>query len=296
MEAIFLGTGSMVPTVERNHSAVLLTYKDEAMLFDCGEGTQRQLRIAKISPSKITRIFISHWHGDHILGLPGLIQTMGACDYKGVLEIYGPKGTNDFVSKILGSFVLETKVEIKSIEIEGGRFLETENFYAEALPARHSTPCLAYALVEKDRRKINMAYLKKLGVKSGPILKDLQAGKGIEWKGKKINVDDATFLVKGKKMAYVMDTKPCDNLAKIAKDADLLICEATLLDELREKADFACHMTSVQAAELAKLANAKKLVMTHFSQRYKSVADFKKEAKAIFPNSECAKDFLKVDF
>lgn len=294
MEITFLGTGSMMPTAERNHSAVLLSYKNETMLFDCGEGTQRQLRMAKISPTKITKILITHWHGDHMLGLPGLIQTMGACEYSRVLEIYGPGGTKSYLKKLLSSFIMESRVKMKVVEIEKRAFYENDDFMLEALPVRHSAPCLAYAFIEKDKRKINIEYLKKYGLKKHPILKELQKGKDIVWEGKKIKAEKATVLKKGRKIVYITDTTHCENLVKIAKDADLLICESTLSSKLKEKAARIKHMASCDAAEVARKAKAKKLVLTHFSQRYKSVSELKKEAKAIFPETECAEDFMKI--
>ncbi len=295
MEITFLGTSSMVPTKERNHSALLLTYEGENILIDCGEGTQRQFRIAGISPTKVTRLLITHWHGDHVLGIPGLIQTLGANEYSGVLEVYGPRGTPVFVERMLRAFVLQEKVEVRVHEIvEDGKFLETEDFYMEAYKLEHGAPCLGYRFVEKDRLKIKTDILKKAGIKPGPILKHLQRGKDIEWKGKKIKAKDATFPKQGKKVAVASDTKACKNLLKLGKDADVFVCEATLEKSMEKRAGTIYHMTSTQAATAAKKAKAKKLVITHFSQRYKSVSHLKKEAREIFKNTECAEDFMRI--
>jgi len=294
MKAVFLGTGSMVPTAQRNHSAIFLTYKNEGLLFDCGEGTQRQFRIGKIKPTKITKILISHWHGDHVLGLPGLIQTLGANEYSGILEIYGPEGTKQRVKQMLGSFIMEEKVRLKVSDVGKGIFYEDENFALEAIPLSHSTPCLAYAFIEKDKRKIDLAYLKKYGLKKHPVLKQLQQGRDIEWQGKKIKAEKATLLKRGRKFVYIADTVLCENAIRIAKDADVLVSESTLEGGMEEKAGKIGHMTCCQAAEIAKRANAKKLVLTHFSQRYKSVSELKKQAKKIFPKTEAAKDFMEI--
>lgn len=294
MEITFLGTASMVPTADRNHCSFLLTFRDEGIMFDCGEGTQRQLKKAKISPAKITKILLSHWHGDHVLGLPGLIQTMAACEYSRTLEIYGPAGSKEFFSRMFNSFILESKISVRVHEVHDGIFFENEWFRLESKPLRHSSRCIAFAFVEKSRRRINLEYLKKFGLQQHPILKHLQAGRDIEWKGNKINADDATFIVKGKKIAYVADTAMCRNAVEIAKDSDLLICEATLAEDMKDKAEISKHLTSSQAAMIAKEANAKKLVLTHFSPRYKTVAHIRDEAKKVFKNVSCAKDFMKI--
>ncbi|HII15686.1 MAG TPA: ribonuclease Z [Nanoarchaeota archaeon] len=294
MEITFLGTGSMVPTVQRNHCSFLLAYRDEAILFDCGEGTQRQLRKAKVSPAKITKILITHWHGDHVLGLPGLVQTMAACEYSGTLEIYGPVGSQAFFDRMFSSFVLDARIKVRVIEVKQGVFFENEFFSLEAAPARHSAYCVAYAFTEKDRRRINTDYLKKFGLQQHPILKELQNGRDITWKGSAIKADDATFVVKGKKIAYITDTLLCSSLVGIAQNADLLVCEATLADDMKDKAAISKHMTSSQAASIARDANVTKLVLTHFSPRYKSVAQILREAKKIFRNTSCAKDFMRI--
>ncbi|MBU2638033.1 MAG: ribonuclease Z [Nanoarchaeota archaeon] len=294
MEITFLGTGAMVPTADRNHCSFLLAFRDEGILFDCGEGTQRQLKKAKISPAKITKILISHWHGDHVLGIPGLIQTMAACEYSGTLEIYGPSGSKEFFSRMFNSFVLESRISVNVHEVNDGVFFENEWFNIEAKPLRHSSRCIAFAFIEKDRRRINIDYIKKFGLQQHPVLKQLQQGKDIEWKGSKIKADEATFVVKGKKIAYVADTAMCNNAVEIAKDADLLICEATLAEDMKDKAEISRHLTSSQSAEIAKSANAKKLVLTHFSPRYKTVTHIKEQAKKVFKNVSCAKDFMKL--
>lgn len=295
MEITFLGTGAMVPTADRNHCSFLLAFRDEGIMFDCGEGTQRQLKKAKISPAKITKILISHWHGDHVLGLPGLVQTMAACEYSKTLEIYGPPGSKDFFSRMFNSFVLEEKISIRVHDVTDGIFFENEWFRLEAKPLRHSSKCIAFAFIENDRRRINMDYIKKFGLQQHPVLKQLQQGRDIEWKGDKIKADDATFVVKGKKLAYVADTSMCSNAVEIAKESDLFVCEATLAEDMADKAEISKHLTSTQAAAIAKQANVKKLVLTHFSPRYKTVTHLREQAKKIFKNVSCAKDFMKLD-
>ncbi|MBI2142654.1 ribonuclease Z [Candidatus Woesearchaeota archaeon] len=240
MEVVFLGTSSMVPTKDRNQSGVFVSYGSEGILLDCGEGIQRQLKIAGISLTKLTKILITHWHGDHVLGLPGVVQTL------------------------------------------------------EALPLEHTTECLGFAIIESDKRKIRMDDIRKLGVPEGPLLGDLQEGKTVKWKGKSISPDDASYVSKGRKLAYITDTALCNNAVELAKDADMLICEATYAEDLEEKAEAYRHLTSKQAGLIANKASAKKLVLTHFSQRYKTTHDVEEGAKTVFDNIICAKDFMRV--
>jgi len=199
MQIIFLGTSSMIPTKERNHSSVLIIYGSENILVDCGEGTQRQLKIAGIKLTKITKILISHWHGDHVLGLPGLIQSMSASDYDKTLKIYGPTGTKKFMKKMFEVFVFDEKINIEIYEIKSGKFFEDDNFILEAAPLEHSIETLGYCFIEKDKRKINIPYIKTLKIPHGPLLGKLQDGKNIKWKGKKIPLDKATKVIKGNK-------------------------------------------------------------------------------------------------
>jgi ribonuclease Z len=293
MEILFLGTSSMVPTKERNHSSILISYKNEGLLVDCGEGTQRQLKLAGKKLTSITKILISHWHGDHVLGIPGLIQSMGASDYGKTLQIYGPVGTKKFVNKLFDIFNNNLNVEVT--EVKGGKFFENKYFILEGRLLKHSVGVLGYSLVEKDRRRINLKFIKKLKIPHGPILGKLQNGKSIKWKGRKVDVDKATYKIKGIKATIISDTVPCVGASKLAKDSDLLVCESTFSSDLRDKAKKNYHMTSKQAAELAKRSKVKQLILTHFSARYKDVDKLRKDAKKYFNNVECANDFMKID-
>ena len=284
----------MQPTRERNLSAILLSYKNENILFDCGEGTQRQLRLAGLKPTKITRIVISHLHGDHIFGLPGLMQNLEVNNYSGVIEIYGPKGIKEFFNFLFRLGVFK-KLKYKITEIKEGLIIKNKDFMIRAYRLDHYGLCYGYEFVEMDRRKINLDYLKKFGLKQHPILGKLQEGKSIIWKGKRIDVKNATYLIKGKKVAFILDTAYCSNCLKLAKDADLLISESTFMDDLRDRAKEYKHLTSKQAALIAKKSKSKRLILTHFSQRYKNTSELLKEAKSVFKNTECAEDFMKVE-
>lgn len=292
---IFLGTGQAIPTAKRNHTAVLLQYKDENILVDCGEGTQRQFRRAKLNPCKLTRILITHWHGDHILGLPGLLQTLALNNYNRTLHIYIPKGTSRFIDLIFRLFVFVGKIKYEIHECESGKILENSDFYIEAEKMQHGTLCLAYSFIEKDKIRIKKEKLEKLKIQ-GKIISELQKGKDIEWNGKKIKAKDLTYKQKGKKITIIMDTRINSNMLKIAENSDLLISEAVYTDKEKDLALEYKHLTAKQAAETAKKAKSKKLILTHLSQRYDNKEKFiLGEARKIFNNTEIAEDLEKIE-
>ena len=174
----FLGTSQAIPTERRNHTAMLLEYEDETILVDCGEGTQRQFRKAHINPCKLTKILISHWHGDHILGLPGLLQTLALNNYSRTLDVYGPRGTKRYLGLMLDMFIFIGKIKVNIHEVEKGVFYEGKKFQLEALPLEHSAHTLAYVFKEKDKLRIEKNKIKKLKLK-GPVIGELQKGKDI---------------------------------------------------------------------------------------------------------------------
>jgi len=292
---IFLGTGQAIPTAKRNHTSILIKYKNENLLFDCGEGTQRQFRKAQLNMCKITRIFITHWHGDHILGLPGLFQTLqlSKCSHK--IYIYGPKKSAEFVNLMLKLFVNVGKLNIEVKEINSGKVYENQDFLVEALPMKHNAPCLAYSFIEKDKTRINIKKLEKLKIK-GKIIGELAKGKDIELQGKKIFAKDLTYQEKGKKIAIILDTAVNPNTYLIAKDSDLLICEATYSKKEKELAKEYKHLTAENAAEIAKKAKVKRLILTHLSQRYEKAGfPIWEEAKKIFKNVGVAEDLDMIE-
>ncbi len=289
----FLGTGDSIPTKKRSHTAIFLTYKNENILIDCGEGTQRQFKIAKTSPSKISKIFITHLHGDHVLGLPGLLQTLHMNNYTKTLEIYGPKGTKTFVSKLKDIFQL--KINLKVHEISSGIAYETKDLEISAAQMNHGTPALAYAFKVKDKLRLDKAKLKTLGLPHSPLLKKLQAGKSIKFKGKTIKPSQVAKGQLGQRVVFILDTATNPNAIKISKSADLLVCESTFANAEKEKASRNKHLTAEQAATIAKKAKVKALVLTHISQRYDSNPEkILNEAKKVFKNTSIVKDFDKL--
>jgi len=295
MQITILGTSCAVPTKERNNSSFLLEYKGEGILFDCSENVQRQLRIAGVKPTKVTKILISHWHGDHVFGLPGLIYTLGMKEYSKTLRIYGPKGSKKYFANMLNSSAEEVRIKIEVKEIGEGEFYEGKWYRLEASKLEHRSPALGFAFIEKDRRRINVRYVKKLGIPEGPLLGKLQEGKNIKFKGRTVSVKQATYIVKGKKIAYVADTLPCKGAYEIAKDADLLVAAATFASNEKDKAEKYMHLTAKESGLIASKSNAKKLVLIHFSTRYKDTQVLEQDARDVFDNSIAAKDFMKID-
>ena len=299
LNVVFLGTAGSIPTPQRSLPAIAIKRKNELVLFDCGEGLQRQMIKAGVSFHRKTKVFITHMHGDHVLGLPGLLQTMSLMNREKKLEIYGPPGIEAFIKAIHETvqFVLTFSIDVKEIE-KAGAVCEEREYEVQAIWVDHSIPTLAYALVEKPRLgKFYPEKAKSLGVPEGPFWSKLQHGSAVELPDKRtVKPEDVLGPPRpGRKIVYTGDTGSMKNLAKFAKNADLLIHEATLDDELFEKAQEEGHSTPGEAAKTAKKAKAKWLVLTHISARYKDTSLLLEQAKKIFSKVDVAEDFMKVD-
>ena len=294
IKIIFLGTSDAIPSASRNHTSILLEYKNENILIDCGEGTQRQFRKAKLNPNKITKILITHWHGDHVLGLAGLLQTLTFSNYNKTLNIYGPKGTKEFMKILLRTFAFQGKYRINIEEAEG-KFFENDEFYLEAEKMTHGIPCNAYSFVKKGRLRIDKKKLEKTKLK-GPILKKLKEGKDVTYNGRKYLAKNLTYSEDSKKVSFVFDTSFNKNIVPFVKNSDLLVCESTFGAELEDKAEEYKHLNVKKTAQIAKQSKSKELILTHISQRYsknpKSILD---AAKKIFRNSHIAQDLDVVE-
>ncbi len=299
VEITFLGTSCMVPTKERNVSSIFLKYKGEGMLFDCGEGTQRQMNIAGIKRTSVTKILISHWHGDHVSGIIGLLQTVGNEAEPPHIKIFGPRETKKRVEHMMQTCIFDNKIDLEVHELEPKgenvlRFFETEEYALDCAALDHKVPCIGFSFVEKERLNIDTAKQEKLGVRDGPHLRKIKAGQDIEYKGKKIAVEDITYHVPQKKFTYVADTEACPSAIALAQGADILVSESAFASSLQEKAEMRKHMCAAEAAHIASQADVGKLVLTHFSQRYKTVEELEEEAKIHFPNTVAAFDFMKM--
>lgn len=294
IKIIFLGTSDAIPSAERNHTSILLEYKNENILIDCGEGTQRQFRKAKLNPNKVTKILITHWHGDHVLGLPGLLQTLAFSGYNKTLDIYGPKGTKEFMKILLRTFAFQGKYRINVEEVEK-RFFENDDFCLQAESMTHGTPCNAYSFVKKGRLRIDKKKLKKTNLK-GPILKKLKEGKDFVYQGKEYLAKNLTYEEDSKKVSFIFDTSFNKNIVPFVKNSDLLVCESTFGEELEDKAEEYRHLNVKQTADIAKKSKSKKLVLTHISQRYsKNPKKILDAAKKIFKNSVLVKDLDEIE-
>ncbi len=295
MELIFLGTGASFPTKERNVSSMAVRLGGEVVLFDCGEGTQRQLAFSSVSFMKISHIFITHYHGDHFLGLPGLIQTMGLNERKHDLHIYGTKGTEEYLEGFLGTGNGNREYNLYLHDLEPGDVVETDTFTVKTVEANHGYPALCYSLQEPGKRgKFNRAKAVELGVPAGRLFKKLIAGENVEVNGKVVTPDEVMGPPRqGLKMVFTGDTAPFDGLVELSQDADVLVHEATFADDTSDKANSFGHSTSRDAATTAKDANAKRLILTHISPRYKEEGRLEallSEAKEVFENVEVAFD------
>ena len=298
MEITFLGTSSAVHSYSRSHPSIALKAFGEVMLFDCGEGTQRQLIYAKISPMKISKIFISHYHGDHILGIPGLLQSMNFRGRETELTIYGPKGLYDLKEAIANLGFPDFDFPLQWIEIDSGTVVETEEYIIRAQKVRHNTTTLAYSVEELKKPRFLRQKAIELGVPVGPDFGKLHNGIPVEIDGRIIEPEQVLGPPrKGHKFTYSGDTTFCEEMIEFAKDSDILIHESTYKKEDWQKAEEHAHSTSEDAAKVALHSGSKKLILTHISTRYVNdeVDDLVKEAREIFENTLLAKDLMKVE-
>ncbi len=295
MRLVFLGTGSGWPTKRRNVSSIALENRGDVILLDCGEGTQREMLYTPISFMKISRILISHFHGDHILGIPGLIQSMALAGREKPLFVAGPDGTEDMVEKLISIGDFKKTFEVQSLSMNDGDTIDAGNLIIRAAAVKHTTTSLAYSVEEKKRP--GRFYREKaisLGVPEGPAFGRLQNGEIVVVNGRKIRQDEVTGPPRaGIKIVYSGDTAPCDSVIKLAKGADVLIHEATFSGDMEEKAREFGHSTSIQAAKIAKNAGVKRLILTHISPRYEDTDTLLSEAKAVFEETCLAEDLME---
>ena len=296
MEVTFLGTSSAVHSKDRNHPSIALKAFGDVFLFDCGEGTQRQLLFTNVSPMKISKVFITHFHGDHILGLPGLLQSMSLNGRESKLTVYGPRGLNKLKDAIysLGYCAIEYPVEF--IEIDTGIIEETDEYVIRAQSVRHNVPSLAYSIEEKKKPRFLREKAIELGVPVGPAFGKLHNGEEIEINGRIIKPEQVLGPPrKGIKITYSGDTRPCEEMIMFAKDSTLLIHESTFIQKEAQNAEEYGHSTSKDAAFVARESNSKKLIITHISTRYgeEYAQVMLKEAQEIFENTELAEDCME---
>ncbi|MCX8153469.1 MAG: ribonuclease Z [Candidatus Bathyarchaeota archaeon] len=299
LRILFLGTSGSVPTNTRSLPAVLIKRQDEYLMFDCGEGVQRQMIKAKVGFHKKMKIFISHMHGDHVLGLLGILQTMALMDRERKVEVYGPVGLKRLLesAREVLQFCLTFPVEVYEIR-DAGVICETKEYMVEAAKSSHVITSWAYAFVEKPRPgRFYPEKARALGVPEGELWSRLQHGESVTLpNGLIVNPHEVAGPPrKGRKIIYTGDTRPFGGFAEFAANADLIIHESTFDDTLSDKADLDGHSTPRQAAQQAAAAKAKKLVLTHISARYADPSVLLEQARKIFSDVLVAEDFMELE-
>lgn len=305
MQITFLGTSSGVPTRSRNVSSVALRLpqRAELWLFDCGEGTQHQILRSDLKISQLSRIFVTHMHGDHIFGLMGLLASCGLAGNVEKIDIYGPSGLNEYLQAASRYSHTHFSYPIKVHTVQPGVIYEDDEFTVTCGLLHHRITAFGYRVAEKDRSgRFDIEKAKALEIPAGPIYGQLKRGETVTLEdGRVINGAELCGPTEiGRKIAYCTDTVYCDGAVQLAKDADVLIHEATFAHQDAEMAFQRLHSTTTMAAQTAYGAGVRKLIMTHFSPRYApgnsiELKDLLKEAKAIFPQTIMAHDFMVYD-
>ena len=290
-ELTVLGTASQVPTRHRAHNGYLLRWDDTAFLFDPGEGTQRQLTFAGRSTASIEHVCITHFHGDHCLGLPGLLQRFGLDGVEHPVHVHYPASGQRHVEALLESTASEVAADVRLHPAEPGTLVETPAWRLEAHPLRHRIDTLGYRLVEPDGVTLLPDRLEEEGIHGAARSRLVEDG-DIEVDGRRIAVEDVSEPRRGQRFAFVMDTAPCDGAVAAARGADLLVAESTFLDADADLAERYLHLTAGQAGALADEADVRHLVLTHFSQRYPLDAPFGDQARARFDGEVTVADDL----
>lgn len=299
-ELVVLGTASQVPTRHRNHNGYLLRWDGEGFLFDPGEGTQRQMTLAGVGAHDVTRICVTHFHGDHCLGLAGVIQR---CALEGVpwpVTVHYPASGQPFFERLRHASIFDDRAAIVPAPIETAGCVASSDdggaseWSLHVAPLQHRVESWGYRVVEPARRHFVPEALARDGI-AGPAVGELEREGSIKIDGRVVRVEDVTLERPGMSFAFVMDTALCERAYDLARDVDLLVCESTFLERDHDRAVAWGHMTARQAAELARDAGAKRLLLTHFSQRYDPDGhEFLDEARAVFDEAIVAHDGLRV--
>jgi ribonuclease Z len=297
-QATFLGTSSQVPTRTRNHNALFLQWDELGILFDPGEGTQRQMTLAGLSATQITHICITHFHGDHCLGLAGIIQRLSLDRVEHPVEVIYPASGQVYFERLrhASSFFEVATLVLRPVHATAEAFVEVCRAGKAKILARaleHGIDCQGYRLQEEDGVRMLPEKLAAAGI-GGPAVRQLIDAGRIEVAGRTVRLEDVSEGRPGQSFALVMDTRPCPGAEALARDVDLLVCEATYQQSEAREAHDHFHMTAAGAAHLAGSAGARRLALTHFSQRYHTLEGFEQEASATHPDLFCAVDLAQV--
>jgi ribonuclease Z len=296
LDLVFLGTAGSMPTAQRAPAALLVRRGGERLLFDCAEGTQRQLLRSSVGLVELEEIFVTHFHADHILGLPGLFKTFSLRGRERLLEVYGPRGLVDLLGS-LKRVVGKLSYEVRVIELEPGDVLERDGYRLATFGVSHGVPALGWSLIEATRPgRFDVEAADALGVPSGPARGALQQGESVtSLDGRTVIPDQVLGPPRpGRKIVITGDTAPSETIVEAAWGADVFVTEATFAEEERERAQETMHQTAGQAAGIAQRANVGLLALTHLSNRYFG-PEIAREAREIFPDAVVPKDFDVVE-
>ena len=296
LDVVFLGTAGSMPTAQRAPAALLIRRGGDRLLFDCAEGTQRQLLRSAVGLVDLPEVFVTHFHADHILGLPGMFKTFALRGRELPLEVYGPRGLVDLIGS-LKRVVGRLTYEVKLIELEPGDVLERKGYRLATFAVSHGVTALGWSLIEAGRPgRFDVVGADALGVPNGPERGALQRGEPVTLQdGRTITSDQVLGPARaGRKIVITGDTAPSEGIVEAAWGADVLVTEATFSEEERERAEETQHQTAAQAAEIARRAEVRLLALTHLSNRYFG-PEIAREAREIFPDTVVPRDFDVVD-
>ena len=297
MKLVFLGTSGAMPTIQRGLSCTCLVKDNEVLMFDAGEGAQISYLKSGLPWNKKMKIFVTHLHGDHCIGILGLLQSMNLQNRTEPLEIFGPEGIDEFIAANIKILNFGLSFPVLITKINEGMLVDEKNYSIFASDAKHGIPAFSFRFDEKDKPgEFFPEKAKALGIPEGKLWHELQIGNSVEIDGKKTVPSQVTGEKRsGRKIGISGDTRPTDKLVEFFKNCDYLSFDSTFDDELKKKAVEANHSTAKEAAELAEKANVSTLILTHFSARYNDESVLLKEAKEIHSNTITAKDLLEVN-
>ncbi len=297
MKLVFLGTSAAQPTVERGMTCICLVLDKEILMFDAGEGAQIAFQKAKLGWNKKIKIFVTHLHGDHCVGILGLLQTMSLQNRTESVDIFGPQGIDEFLTANLKILNFGLTFPVRIMKVKEGLVYDDTAYTIHVCEAEHSIPAYSYLFIEKDKPgKFYPEKAKKLGVPEGKLWHELQQGKEVNVGDKTVNPSDVMGEKrKGRRIGISGDTRPTTKLEEFFKGCDYITFDSTYSDVLQDKAKENFHSTSVEAAKLAKKAQVSNLILTHFSARYEDAEELVKEAKSIHGSVIAAKDLLEIE-
>ncbi|TFH02922.1 MAG: ribonuclease Z [Nitrosopumilus sp.] len=297
MKLVFLGTSAAQPTENRGLSCICLERDGEILMFDAGESSQISFMKSGLGWNKKMKLFVTHMHGDHCVGILGLLQTMSMQNRTETLEIFGPNGIEEFIGANIKVLNFGLSFPVLITVIKEGKIFEDEKFSVRVCKANHSVTAFSYLFEEKDKPgRFNLEKAKQLGIPKGKLWSDLQKGHDITINNKTIKPDQVLGEKRsGKKIGISGDTMPTTELEKFFENCDYLVFDSTFLDEEKDRARDTCHSTAKQAATLEKNARVKNLILTHFSARYKDEEGHLKEAQEIHNSVITAKDLLEIE-